>query len=160
MKELFFLGNKMCAYTLDSPYIAVIYNLIKCTAQHLQLWNFKQTLHSWMTPHTSPSRARYYWVIWRKITVIYRERIVCTIYNVQLYKQKLSKHIIVCQWKSYICEASGLFLLFTIKYLCYILTLVYSYCTVSSTLYVYRCILISVIFANDTPSFFNLFFHV
>ena len=45
--------------TIDSRYIMVIYNTIIHTEQSLQWDNFGQTLHSWMTPHISPSRASY-----------------------------------------------------------------------------------------------------
>ena len=43
--------------TIDSRFIAVIYNMIVHTAPQLQRQNFSQTLHSRMTPHTSPLRA-------------------------------------------------------------------------------------------------------
>ena len=46
-------------YTLDSRYIAVIYNTIVHTTQQSQWYNFGQTLHSGTTPHTSPLWASY-----------------------------------------------------------------------------------------------------
>ena len=45
--------------TIDSRYIAVIYNTIINTGQQLQWYNFGQTLRSRTTPHTSPSRTSY-----------------------------------------------------------------------------------------------------
>ena len=45
--------------TIDSRYIAVIYNTIVHTAKPLQWQNFSHTLQTQNTPHTSPLRASY-----------------------------------------------------------------------------------------------------
>ena len=47
--------------TMNSQYIAVIYNTMIHTEQQLQLYinNFSQSLISWMTPHISPSWVSY-----------------------------------------------------------------------------------------------------
>ena len=45
--------------TIDSRYIAVIYNTIIHTKQQLQWYNLGQTMHARTTPHILPSRARY-----------------------------------------------------------------------------------------------------
>ena len=45
--------------TIDSRYIAVIYNTIVNTAQQLQWQNFSQTLHLRMTPHCGVFSVNY-----------------------------------------------------------------------------------------------------
>ena len=51
--------NKTFPCTLDSRYVAAIYNMILRTEQKIQWYNFDQTLHSRTTPHVSHSRASY-----------------------------------------------------------------------------------------------------
>ena len=49
-----------CHATIDSRYIAAIYDTIKPTEQKFQRYNFGQTMHSQATPHIMPSRASFH----------------------------------------------------------------------------------------------------